>query len=273
MNVPSKSVSLADKESRPKTAFNLAVFGTQTLGWLCGPFAFAFLGGYADASGYVLTGAFTGHITGAIVVAAIGVASRDWQSFFLRLGGIACFLLSVATAESLVKVLGQRLSHYVLTVLIAIEVVLFALGYLAASRHLNSALAPLVVFLSLALGLQNGVWRRLGGAAAVHTTFFTGLSINLVATETDEKLLHSRESSSATSVKLPADLWLAFFLGATGGATAALHFHAGAILGAVLLLTLMMTASAVRPVKDCSTDRLGSSPGPVAEALKKGELN
>lgn len=241
---------------RPKTAYKLAVFGARALAPLCRPVAFAFLGGYADASGYVITGAFTGHITGAIVLAAMGAASRDWQNFILRLGGIAGFLISVALAESLVEELGRKLSHYVLTLLIAIELTLFALGYLAASHHLNSARALLVMCLSSTLGLQNGVWRRVGGAAAVHTTFFTGLSINLVATETDEKLLHSPGASSASSVKLPADLWLAFFLGATLGAAAALHFHAGAILGAVLVSVLMMTASAVRLEKHSSADTL-----------------
>jgi uncharacterized membrane protein YoaK (UPF0700 family) len=254
VNIQSDGLPVPKIELRPKTAFKLAVFGARALSPLYGPVAFAFLGGYADASGYVVTGAFTGHITGAIVVAAIGAASRDWPNFILRLGGIAGFLISVAIAESLVEEFGRRLSHYVLTLLIAIELALFTLGYLAASHHLNSARALLVMCLSMALGLQNGVWRRVGGAAAVHTTFFTGLSINLVVTETDEKLLHSRGASSASSVKLPADLWLAFSLGATLGAAAALHFHAGAILGAVPLLVLMMTASAVRLETHSSAD-------------------
>lgn len=271
--VPSDDLSLPDKESRPETGFKLAVFGTQALALLCGPIAFAFLGGYADASGYVLTGAFTGHITGAIVVAAIGAASRDWHGLILRLGGIASFLISVAIAESLVEEFGRTLSRYILTLLVAIELVLFFLGYVAASYHLNSARALLVICMSLALGLQNGAWRRMGSPAAVHTTFFTGLSINLVAAETDEKLLHSRPTSRASSVKMPRDLCLAFFLGATLGAAAALHFHAGGILGAVVLLLVIMTASAVRLVKDSSADGLGTSEGPVAETLKKGELH
>jgi uncharacterized membrane protein YoaK (UPF0700 family) len=231
---------------RPKTAFRLATFGTQTLASVCGPLAFAFFGGYADASGFVLTGAFAGHVTGAIVVAAIGAAGGDWHSFILRLGGVGTFLIGVAAAESLVEQIPQRLSRYILTPLIAIELMLFAFGYVAGSSHLNSARALVVLCLSLALGLQNGVWRRVGGAAA-HTTFLTGLSMNLVAIETDEKLLHSRGASSTSAVKLPVDLCLAFFLGATLGAAAALHFHAGAILGAVILLVLMMTASAFRP--------------------------
>lgn len=272
VNVPNDGVSLPDKGLRPETAFKLTVFGTQTLALLCGPLAFAFLGGYADASGYVLTGAFTGHITGAIVVAAISAASRDWHGLILRLGGIASFLISVAIAESLVEEFRQTLSRYILT-LVAIELVLFFLGYVAASHHLNSARALLVICMSLALGLQNGAWRRVGGPAAVHTTFFTGLSINLVAAETDEKLLHSRPASRASSVKMPRDLCLAFFLGATLGAFAALHFHAGGILGAVVLLLVIMTASAVRLAEHSSARGLGSSPGPIAEILKKGELN
>jgi len=245
VNTQRDGLSSPQRETRSKTALKLAVFVTQAPASLSGPLAFAFLGGYADASGYVLTGAFTGHVTGAIVLAAIGAAGGDWPSFILRLGGVTAFLIGVAVAESLAEELQGRLSHYVLTFVIAIELTLFSLGYLA-TQHVNAPRALLVTCMSLALGLQNGVWRRVGGAAAVHTTFLTGLSINLVATETDEKLLHSRQVSRPSSLKLPADIWLAFFLGATFGAAAALHFHAGAILGAVLMLMLVMTASTVR---------------------------
>lgn len=247
MNIQSNDVSVPKIAPRPKTAFELAAFGARTLASLCAPVTFAFLGGYADASGYVITGAFTGHITGAIVLAALGAASQDWRNFILRLGGIAGFLIGVAIAETLVEEFGRRLSHYVFTLLIAIELILFSLGYLSFAHHLNSARAPLVLCLSLALGLQNGVWRRVGGAAAVHTTFLTGLSINLMAAETDEKFVYSRGASNTSSMKLPADILTAFFLGATLGAVAAFHFQAGAIVGTVPLLVLMMTASAVRP--------------------------
>lgn len=227
-------------ENRPERAFTLAVFGPRALASLSGPLAFAFLGGYADAAGYILTGTFTGHVTGAVVLTAISAAAGEWRNFILRLGGIASFLIGVATAESLSETF--RLSRHVLTLVIAIELILFSLACLAA-RQLNTARALLVMCLCLALGLQNGALRRLGSAAAAHTTFLTGLSIRLVATETDKSLLHTSPASSASSLKMPADVGLAFFLGATFGATATLHFHAGGVLGAVILLLVMMIAS------------------------------
>jgi uncharacterized membrane protein YoaK (UPF0700 family) len=247
----SDGVPIPEITDRPNTAFDLA---TRTLRSLSGPVEFAFFGGFADASGYILTGAFTGHVTGAIVVAAISAAGRDWHNFILRLGGVASFMVGVAIAESLAEELRRKLSDYVSTRVIAIELILFFLGYSAIHHHLNSAPMWLVICMSLGLGLQNGVWRRVGGAAAAHTTFLTGLSIKLVATETDEQLLHSGPPARPSSLKLPAGILLAFCLGAMFGSAAALHFHTGAILAAVLLLVLMMTASAVRIETHSSAD-------------------
>ena len=45
----------------------------------------AFIGGYADASSYLLAGAFTGHHTGNCVLAAGSAASKEWFLAFDRL--------------------------------------------------------------------------------------------------------------------------------------------------------------------------------------------
>lgn len=235
-----------ETRTRPKIVFSLAACGARTLASFCGPLAFAFLGGYADASGYVLTGTFTGHITGSLVLAAIGAASRDWHSLFLRLGGVTTFLIGVAVAESLVQELQRKPTHHVLTLVIVIELLLFCLGYQSLAHHLNFAPTLLVACMSLAMGMQNGTWQRVGSGAGAHTTFITGLSVYLVAKETDEKILHSSKTSGQSALKTPLDIWVAFLLGAALGAVAAVHFHTRAILGAVLLLVLMMTASAIR---------------------------
>ena len=52
----------------------------------------AFIGGYADASSYLLAGAFTGHLTGNCVLAAVSAASKEWFLTLDRLLAVIVFL-------------------------------------------------------------------------------------------------------------------------------------------------------------------------------------
>jgi uncharacterized membrane protein YoaK (UPF0700 family) len=44
--------------------------------WLA--YGLALVGGYGDAAGFVIAKTFTGHVTGGLVLATIGVAAHDW---------------------------------------------------------------------------------------------------------------------------------------------------------------------------------------------------
>ncbi|MFZ3216495.1 MAG: YoaK family protein [Candidatus Acidiferrales bacterium] len=203
--------------------------------------AFAFVGGYGDAAGYVLADTFTGHITGAIVLSAISVARRDWHSFLLRVSGIVCFLIGVFIAAILERHLAKRLSRQLLSVVIAMEIAFVALGYLAMRSRLQPVHELLVACLSLALGLQNGVWRRSGGVS-VHTTYLTGMIINLVAAEAEKvpfAFTKARGTAVNSALGLSGGVWTAFLLGAIAGAASVLRYHAAGILGAALVLLIM----------------------------------
>jgi Protein of unknown function (DUF1275) len=39
----------------------------------------SFVGGYGDAAGFVVAKAFTGHVTGSLVLATIAMAGHDWR--------------------------------------------------------------------------------------------------------------------------------------------------------------------------------------------------
>jgi uncharacterized membrane protein YoaK (UPF0700 family) len=51
----------------------------------------AFVGGYADASSYLLARTFTGHLTGNCILAAVSVAGRYWYVAFDRLLAVILF--------------------------------------------------------------------------------------------------------------------------------------------------------------------------------------
>ncbi len=46
----------------------------------------AFVGGYADASSYLLARTFTGHLTGNCVLAAVSAAGKEWYLIGPTLG-------------------------------------------------------------------------------------------------------------------------------------------------------------------------------------------
>jgi len=95
-----------------------------------------------------------------------------------------------------------------------------------------------VIFVSLALGLQNGAFRRVGGIS-VHTTYLTGMITSLISTETEKYA--SEVIPPSVRVHDPKkglfyEIWIAFVFGAGIGAVMVLHFKAFGMLGAAVLL-------------------------------------
>jgi uncharacterized membrane protein YoaK (UPF0700 family) len=92
-----------------------------------------------------------------------------------------------------------------------------------------------VIFLSLALGLQNGAFRRVGGIS-VHTTYLTGMITSLIATEAEQyasEEVPRDVRAQDPKIELLCGIWTAFVLGAGTGAALVLHFGAVGVLGAV----------------------------------------
>ncbi len=199
---------------------------------------FALIGGYGDAAGFVLAKTFTGHVTGSLVLAAIALVAQDWRGVFTHFSAVACFLSGIPLSVLITRLSAEWAFWPTLTTVMAIEVILIVAGYLALAVHAPAAVEILVICLSLALGLQNGAFRRTGGIS-VHTTYLTGTITGLIATET-EKLALRGTSVPATSPDpkfgLLWGIWAVFVLGAAIGAAAAFHFKERGILGSALIL-------------------------------------
>src|SRR5712664_949711 len=212
--------------------------------WLS--FGLAFVGGYCDAAGYVLAKTFTGHITGALVLAAVSVAGHDWRAFLRHLVAIALFLTGVVSILISERFIARTPSRFALPVVMAVEILLISTAYFA----LTSDLARFGLFvgcMSLALGLQNGAFSQAGGVS-VHTTYLTGMITSLLKTaaqrHSSEKTSRS-ESTSDRKAKLLDGIWLAFVLGATVGAAMVFWLGAPGVFGAALLLFAMLIGMCV----------------------------
>jgi uncharacterized membrane protein YoaK (UPF0700 family) len=202
----------------------------------------AFIGGYGDAASFVLAKTFTGHVTGNLVLAAIAVASRNWRATLGHLLAIVTFLAGVFLSVLIVRPLKAWPSWALLPTIMGIEVILVVAASLALSSGMALGIEIFVIFVSLALGLQNGAFRRVGGIS-VHTTYLTGMITSLISTEA-EKYTSEVDPASArvadSKIELLCAIWIAFVLGAGTGAAMVLHFRALGMLGAALLLILLL---------------------------------
>jgi uncharacterized membrane protein YoaK (UPF0700 family) len=198
----------------------------------------AFIGGYGDAASFVLAKTFTGHVTGNLVLAAIAVAAHDWRATLAPLSAIVTFLIGILLSVLIVRPLKTWSSWPFLPTVMGVEVILLITASLAPSSGVPHGVGIFVTFLSLALGLQNGAFRRVG-AISVHTTYLTGMITSLISTEaeqytSEEAPLHIRTHDP--KIELLCVIWIAFVVGAAAGAALVLHFGALGTLGAALLL-------------------------------------
>jgi len=223
--------------------------------WLsCG---LAFVGGYGDAAGYLVAKTFTGHLTGNLVLMAIGVAGGDWRATLRNLLAIVTFLTGVFLSALLSRVSSLRSLRQVLLT----EIILIGAAALAAARGAPAAASLLVICLALALGLQNGAVRRSGGIS-VHTSFVTGMLMSLITAETDRHFPQraKTETQTAPGIKLLLGIWISFVLGAGVGAAAILHFRAPAVAGAALFLAALLLTGGVISGPTAPLTRAGRIP-------------
>jgi uncharacterized membrane protein YoaK (UPF0700 family) len=205
----------------------------------------AFIGGYADASSYLLARTFTGHITGNSVLAAVSAASKEWYLTLDRLLAVIVFLAGILLSLILNRFVPVRLRQYSLTIAMLIEVLLF----LGASLLFSNRATPelFIVCMCLALGIQNGALHKTNGIS-VHSTYMTGMVTTLMQKSFDHysSKRSSKEDSSKDlarlSIQVLAPMWISFIFGALIGAVIVSSFHSIGLWGIVLPLILLIFA-------------------------------
>ena len=208
----------------------------QADAWLS--FGLAFVGGYGDAASFVLAKTFTGHVTGNLVLTAIAVAARDWRAVLEHFSAIVTFLLGISLSVVIARPLKAWPSWPLLPTVMGIEVILIVAASFMLASDSAHGVEIFVIFVSLALGLQNGAFRRVGGIS-VHTTYLTGMITSLISAETEKyasEVIPPSVRVHDPKIGLLYEIWIAFVLGAGIGAAMVLHFKALGMLGAAVLL-------------------------------------
>src|ERR1700686_2617904 len=203
----------------------------------------AFIGGYADASSFLLARAFTGHITGNCVLAAVSAASKEWYLTLDRLLAVIVFLAGILLSLMLNRFVPVRLRQYSLAIAMLIEVLLFLSASFLLSNRATQEL--FIVCMCLALGIQNGALHKTNGIS-VHSTYMTGMVTTLMQKSFDRysSKRSPKEDSSKDSARLTiqvlAPMWISFIFGAVTGAVIVSSFHSIGLLGIVFPLILLI---------------------------------
>jgi uncharacterized membrane protein YoaK (UPF0700 family) len=213
--------------------------------WLS--FGLALVGGYGDAAGFVLAKTFTGHVTGSLVLATIGVAEHDWRATLGHVSAVVFFLMGIPLSILMERALAAWPSRRLVPTVLGIEVILTAAAYFVLVSHAARGRELFVVCMALALGLQNGAFRRTGGIS-VHTTYLTGTITSLIGAQMDRFGSPAIPTPAATSdpkARIFCGVWIAFVLGGSAGAVMVLRFGAVGILGAALLLLAVLSGNSI----------------------------
>jgi uncharacterized membrane protein YoaK (UPF0700 family) len=245
-------------------------YASQTDVWLS--VGLAFVGGYGDAASFVLVKTFTGHVTGNFVLGAISVAAGDGRATFGHLSAIIAFLTGIALSVLIARPLRRWPSWPLLSSVMGIEVILIATACLAFASSFPARTEVFVVCVALALGLQNGAFRRAGGTS-VHTTYLTGMVTSFITKEMENyasQVVPEPVRAPDPKFTLFYAIWAAFVLGAGIGAGMVFHFKGFGMLGAaVVLITLILFNSVRSPDIRSETDPRPYSPG--AKGVEAGE--
>ncbi|MFE4868121.1 YoaK family protein [Streptomyces sp. NPDC056682] len=209
--------------------------------------------GLVDAVSYLALGhVFVANMTGNVVFLGFALAGAQGLSAFASVVSMAAFLVGALAGGRLGSRFAThrgyllRASTAVQTVLVAVAVVVAAV---ADGRVGTGVQYPLIVFLGLAMGLQNAVARRLG-VPDLTTTVLTLTLTGLAADSTPAGGAAPRPGRRILSV-------LAMFLGALTGAQLLRHGHLVLTLGLALLL---LAATSVITHRLATTDAAWARP-------------
>jgi uncharacterized membrane protein YoaK (UPF0700 family) len=197
----------------------------------------SYSGGFADSTGFLMAGSFTGHITGNLVLLTTSAAAGHWLAMSRPLTAVVTFLLATEIGLLSARCRTHDLRWAVLVVQCSI---LCTLG-VGVLRNSPGFAWIVVGALSFCLGLQNGFVASVDGVA-VHSSYMTGTATRLLkALSTSHTFgVRIRDPLAVATVVLSATVILGFLTGALSA------FFARTVVGSyspmVLCLPLLIAA-------------------------------
>jgi oxalate decarboxylase len=193
--------------------------------------------GFVDAVGFLALGhIYTANMSGNSIAVGIQTFNRNWPEALIRFWPVAAYVAGLLFCRVLLEFGARRRIRRIATVTLALEILLLALVCFGRAHAVATTLpaAVSIGFLAVAMGIQNGTLTHFS-FVTVHTGFVTGTLVKLAeelaryigwvwdatggrhARLRDVMRLSTHQESFGRSVLL-AVLWIAYVLGALGGA-------------------------------------------------------
>ncbi|WP_408869655.1 YoaK family protein [Commensalibacter nepenthis] len=140
---------------------------------------FTFIGGFSDASSYLISGIFTGHLTGNLVLSTVYAVNHNYLSLFHSIMVIIGF-----TSGTMLGVwfrTNQKIRFvYKTSIALLLQLVVIICVFVVNLRFYND-ISHIIFFgsFSFTLGLQNGTINNLY-KIGIHSSYITGMSTNLI---------------------------------------------------------------------------------------------
>lgn len=189
-------------------------------------------GGFADAAAFLLFGVFGGHLTGNAVLTFVNLLRGDGTAFALTLCAMTGFIAGTAGGAWADRYFQAEIKKNISFLLLPAAAVAAASGIRILLGEGIASDFLCAVFLSLALGFQNGAIQKIGNAG-LRTSYITG-TVTILVTELVRGGPNNPEKRFAQTVHalVPAG----FSLGALAGAGLTLRFGVNALLFLLILL-------------------------------------
>jgi uncharacterized membrane protein YoaK (UPF0700 family) len=218
--------------------------------------------GCVDAVGFLGLGQiFVANMTGNTVLLGLAVGQAKGQAALRAVVALVGFVAGVGAGAAILgrDQEGSGWSPGV-TAALAVELVLltaFAVGWFHSGAELEGReVYPLILVPALAMGVQSAAVRRLG-IPGVATTYITGTLTGLaeraierlrpaVANAVSNDDSSGRETPSARGLLLPADVWLAYGIGAVIVGILAVRWPSGVLSVPVAIVALVVATATVR---------------------------
>jgi uncharacterized membrane protein YoaK (UPF0700 family) len=218
--------------------------------------------GCVDAVSYLSLGhVFTANMTGNTVLLGLSLGQADWPAALRSGVALLGFIMGVALGSLISARDSQREALWPIRVTLTLALELIFLVALAVGFYLvGGAAQSLIVLAALAMGLQSTAVRRLG-IPGVATTYITGTLTSVIeraigslylatssAALSGERGEGRSEQAAATArgLVVPADVWVAYAIGAVIAGTLELRWTLGGLLPAVVMVAVVVGISTVR---------------------------
>jgi uncharacterized membrane protein YoaK (UPF0700 family) len=210
--------------------------------------------GFVDAVGYLTyTHIYTANMSGNSVAVGIGLGTRNWAMFLLRLWPVLIYVIGLLSGRTLLEVAGRLRLRRAATLAFSFEVA--ALAFVAWSGTAGTQWLW-IALLAWSMGIQNAVLTQFS-TITVHSGFVTGTLLKFSEQfvkyaaglwDQSKKRRHPDRVAAGRRSGFLLMIWIAYTAGAAGGAWAQGLAATRALLLPMLCLLLLSAKDMANPL-------------------------